>query len=81
MLKMFKFANKMQHHMKKELNKRKPWQSFTLIGEFVMSRENTFGGDVNQEHLTEDDLKIKWRWGDADECLECLKSLKTSMFD
>lgn len=44
-----------------------------------MSRENQFSEDVNQEHITEDDLKIKWRWGDADECLECIKVLKNAM--
>lgn len=50
-----------------------------LIGEFVMSRENAFASDLNQQHITEDELKMKWRWGDADECLECIKTLHGSM--
>lgn len=78
-LKMFKFANRMHRSMKRELSKRKPWKSYALIGEFVMSRENKLSSDCNQEHLTEEELKIKWRWGDADECLECIKTLQNSM--
>ena len=80
-LKMFKFANRMHHHMKKELNKRRPWQSFALIGEFAMSRENKLNNDLNHEHLSEDSLKLKWRWGDADECQECIKTLQNSLLN
>ena len=37
-----------------------------------MSRENAIGQDLNQAHVTEDKLGLKWRWADKDECMECM---------